>query len=128
MRCAYLDTSYLIAVLFEESGYEKLAEKLASFDRLISSNLLEAELISTFIREDFDLHELKKITNGISWVLPTRALSQEFEMLLPHNYLKGADLWHVACALHIKTRIEDLVFLTLDKKQQEMTRRVGFKE
>lgn len=128
MTCAYIDTSYLVAILFKEPGHEKLAKKLACFATLISSNLLEAEVIATFKRENFDPNEFKKIKGSISWVLPNRVLSDELQSLHSHGYLKGADLWHVACALYVKARIEDVTFLTLDKKQQIIAKKVGFKE
>ena len=46
MKLAYVDTSCLVAIAFDEPGAGEVARRLARFDRLLSSNLLEAELRS----------------------------------------------------------------------------------
>ena len=51
MTVAYVDTSVLTAIAFAEPGAESHAQALNEFDRLISSNLLEAELRAVFTRE-----------------------------------------------------------------------------
>ena len=44
MSAVYVDTSCLVAIAFEETGWNELAMKLLSYQNLVSSNLLEAEL------------------------------------------------------------------------------------
>ncbi len=44
MRFAYVDTSCLVAIAFDEPGADKVAARLRRFERLFASNLLEAEL------------------------------------------------------------------------------------
>ena len=44
MSIAYVDTSVLTAIAFDEPGAAALARQLDEFARLISSNMLEAEL------------------------------------------------------------------------------------
>ena len=44
MSVAYVDTSVLTAIAFDEPGAAALAGRLDEFTRLVSSNLLEAEL------------------------------------------------------------------------------------
>ena len=44
VRLAYIDTSTLVAILGSEAAAPEVRTRLGSFDRLISSNLLEAEL------------------------------------------------------------------------------------
>ena len=52
MRIAYVDTSVLTAIAFDEPGAVAHAQRLDEFPRLISSNLLEAELRAAFAREN----------------------------------------------------------------------------
>jgi hypothetical protein len=59
-------------------------------------------------------------------VYPNRPLSDEFERVMVEGYVKGADLWHLACALFLAPEPKDLAFVTLDKRQEEVARRLGF--
>lgn len=52
MSLAYVDTSCLVAVAFDEPGAQELALQLEGYDRLVASNLLEAELRSALTREN----------------------------------------------------------------------------
>jgi len=56
LNVAYVDTSVLVAVAFAEPGAKGLVGRLASFDRLLASNLLEAEFQSALDREGFSVH------------------------------------------------------------------------
>jgi len=47
--------------------------------------------------------------------------------VLRHGYVRGADLWHLACALYLKKRVKELLFLTLDQRQQEAAMKLGFR-
>lgn len=44
MKVAYVDSSVLVAIAFGEKGFARQVKRLQGFDRLVSSNLLEAEL------------------------------------------------------------------------------------
>jgi hypothetical protein len=46
--------------------------------------------------------------------------------VLEHGYLRGADLWHLACALFVVDEPDMLTFLTLDTRQQEVAAALGF--
>ena len=46
MKLAYVDTSCLVAIAFDEPGGRRLARGLERYDRLFASNLLEAEFLS----------------------------------------------------------------------------------
>lgn len=124
MRVAYVDTSCFVAVAFDEPGAARLAETLASFDELISSNLLEAELRAAFAREDVAFEE--DFLTGLSWMLPDRPLSAELARALGAGYLRGADLWHVAAALGLPDLPDQMWFLTLDQRQTEVAGSLGF--
>ena len=103
MSIAYVDTSVLTAIAFDEPGSAAHAQRLDEFARLISSNLLEAELRAAFARENLLFQE--SAIAGIEWILPDRALAPEFATVLETGYLRGADLWHVATALYVSPPI-----------------------
>ena len=63
---------------------------------------------------------------GIDWILPDRALSPELATALEAGYLRGADLWHVAHALYVTPRPENLSFATLDTRQGAVAEALGF--
>jgi predicted nucleic acid-binding protein len=125
MSVAYVDTSCLVAIAFDESGATKTAARLRSFDRLFSSNLLEAELRSALKRESVEEHPLH-LLSWLTWIHPNRSLTAEFERIMRLGYLKGADLWHVANALFVDPDAHDLTFLTLDRRQRDVAARLGF--
>ena len=127
MRLAYLDTSYLVAIAFEEPGALALAARMREFDRLFSSNLLEAEFRSTLLREGMDQGG-GSLLSWVTWVLPNRTLTAEFDRIAGQGYLKGADLWHLACALFLDPGARELTFLTLDKRQKEVAAKLGFSQ
>ena len=123
MSVAYVDSSALTAVVFDEPPASTLASRINGFDRLISSNLLEAELRATFVREKLDFEE--SIILGIDWILPDRTLAPEFKTVLRAGYLRGADLWHVATALYVSSGLPRLSFATLDVRQAVVADALG---
>ncbi len=125
MRLGYLDTSFLLALGFGEEGGAALARRLEHFDRFASSNLLEAELRAAFARERVAL--AGDLFDWMKWVFPERPLTPELERVFASGYLKGADAWHLACALYIAEEPGKLVFLTLDRRQRAVARRLGFR-
>ena len=124
-RVAYVDTSALVAIAFDEQGGAELAQRMAGFSRLVSSNLLEAELRAAFARENLAFPP--SILSSIEWILPDRVLTPEFSTALQGGYLRGADLWHVATALYISPDPGDLSFISLDVKQQAVVQALGFR-
>ena len=124
MKVAYVDTSCLVAIAFGEKGAAALARRLGGFDELVSSNLLEAELRASLVRENAPADV--EFLDWISWILPDRPLSQEITQVLAAGYLRGADLWHVACALYLIDTPRELPLITLDERQGGVARRLGF--
>ncbi|MQA89988.1 MAG: PIN domain-containing protein [Gemmatimonas sp.] len=124
LNAAYVDTSCLVAIAFGETGATALARRLQTFDLLLSANLLEAELLAAFAREGVPASA--EFVATITWVLPDRPLSREIEQVLRAGYLRGADLWHLACAIHVASKSRDLAFLTRDRRQAEVARQLGF--
>jgi uncharacterized protein with PIN domain len=51
LKLAYVNSSCLVAIVLGEIGSEGVAGHLAEIDRLISSNLLEAELKAVLARD-----------------------------------------------------------------------------
>src|SRR5437773_12354873 len=105
MKTAYVDTSYLVALTFGEPGSARLAKTLKTYDRLVASNLLEAELRSALRRERVAAGPTD-LLSAITWALPDRTLSSEMLTILEAGYVCGADLWHLAVALFIDPQRE----------------------
>lgn len=124
MTAAYVDTSCLVAIAFGERGGAAMARRLQGFDEIVSANLLEAELRATFARERVPL--ARDYLSGILYVLPDRALGSEIQQALAAGYLRGADLWHLACALYVTGDPGELTFLTLDERQRDVADTLGF--
>ena len=97
--------------------------RLESYGGLYSANLLEAELRAAFARERVAWQQ--DLVSAIGWVLPARRLTEEFAHVLDAGYLRGADLWHVSCALHLHNALGELDFLTLDATQMEVAAAAG---
>ena len=124
MSVAYVDSSALIAIAFAESRGGSSLANLLTFDRVIASNLLEAEVRSAFAREGLRF----QLSPGldIEWIFPDRPLTSEFARVLQAGYLRGADLWHVATALYVAVDLGEMFFVTLDGRQREVARTLGF--
>jgi len=122
---AYVDTSCLVAIAFDEASATRTKTRLQGFDRIFSSNLLEAELRSALAREGATSPQVHSLS-WLTWVYPDRPLTPEFERIVPLGYLRGADLWHVANALFLAPDARELTFLTLDGRQREVATRLGF--
>lgn len=122
MSIAYVDTSFLAAILLAEPGARAL--ELERFDSLWSSNLLEAELLSVVQREGLKA-ERQELFHHLRWILPDRALGPELRQVFAGGQLRGADAWHLACAL-LLSPAAGITFLSLDAKQREVAARLGF--
>jgi hypothetical protein len=112
-----------VALLFGEAGTRAVRGRLESCARLYSANQLEAELRAELVRERVAWQA--DLVAGIGWVLPARRLTDEIAHVLEAGYLRGADLWHVACALHLHRALGELEFLTLDSTQREVAAAAG---
>lgn len=126
MTIAHIDGSPVIGVLFDEKGHESLIESVLVLDRVFSPNLLEAEVRAVTVRESIVADHFSKVLARIDWVLPDGPLSGEIDRALSAGYLRGADLWHLTCALYLKGEHAGARFLSLDRKQLEVARLLGF--
>lgn len=125
MSVAYVDTSALVAIALGEHDGPPMERRLKSFSRLLASNLLEAELRAACSRERSTFSE--ELFANLKWVFPDRSLGIELETVLTAGYLRGADLWHVACALYVAPTPGDVWFVTLDERQRRVAAELGFR-
>jgi predicted nucleic acid-binding protein len=124
-RFAYVDTSILVAVCCREPVEAQTRRTIASFEGCFSSNLLEAELRAVGAREGIPAANVTTQIGIVNWVFPTRPLQPEIERVLAAGHLRGADLWHVACALYLGAARLPVTFFTLDQRQREAAAAVG---
>lgn len=122
---AYVDSSCLVAMVTGEPGFRELMVRLSRYEGLFSSNLLEAEVQSVLARKAIKGNP-GSLLSWFSWVQPSRRLTAEFRQVLDVTPLKGADLWHLACAVFLRSRVQGLAFITLDRIQAEAARELGF--
>jgi predicted nucleic acid-binding protein len=125
LKQAYVDTSWLVAIAFAEKGSEEAMKLLRSDLQVVSSNLLEAEVRSAFLRENVE-EDPGSILEGIAWILPDRSLAPELGRVFESGLLKGADAWHLACALYLDPGASALTFFSRDAAQRRVARALGF--
>ena len=125
MARAFVDTSCLVAIALGERGAPAVAARLKRFEELFATNLLEAELRAALIRERVALDP--DVLTWLDWIFPDRPLTQEISRVLAAGYLRGPDAWHVACALYMSEDPKEVSFLTLDRTQRAVARRLGFR-
>ena len=125
MSVAYVDSSAIVGIAFQDQGWAAVERRLAGFSDLRSSNLLEAEVRAAYGREgrEFDSRAL----SGIRWILPDRPLTLELRTAQEAGYLRGADLWHIATALYVAPWPGDISFVTLDDRQRTVASALGFR-
>ncbi len=126
MKYAYIDTSWLIRVNLEDPN-GKLRKKLATYDHLFSSELLVAELQSCAKRENLKPDVIAEQLALVTVLIPDRSIRPEIETVIRAGYVRGADLWHLACACYLAPKREDLRFLTADQRQQDVAKILGFR-
>ena len=128
MKLAFLDTSCLAAIALNERNAATMSRKLAAFDRLAASPLLEAELRAVLHREGHRAEaQVQPWLSPMLWVSPDRPLSAEIAMVFAAGYVRGADCWHLATALYFSPDAEDISFLTLDERQRNVAKTLGFR-
>ena len=127
MSAAYIDTSFLLAIIFGEPHATTLRRRLGRYEQRLAGDLLRAEALSAARREGLAFDALAPALAAISLVLPERSLEPEMREVLGYGYLRGADLWHLACALFLAGEDRsELVFLSCDTTQRRVARRLGF--
>ena len=124
MSRAYVDSSCIVAIAFREAGAERASLRIHGYAKIASSNLLEAEVRAAARREGRQLGP--SVTQNIQWINPQRPLHGELAPVFEIGYLRGADAWHVACALWLAADTPaELDFLTLDRRQADIAAALG---
>jgi hypothetical protein len=91
---------------------------------LLSSNLLEAEIRPALNPEGFGFHV--DYLADIDRVLPDRPLTPESKIVLAVGHHRRVGLWHLATALYLAQDPTQIVFITLDVRQQAIVESLGF--
>lgn len=137
----YIDTSFLLNIVYSEKGFEKNLEKLNKSNNLFSSILIEIEayrsLNYTFNRNKKyldntwyqDTHNfIEKLITNINLKNLDSEIKNEFKKHKNISELKSLDAIHLSTALYVRRLIsEDLVFCSLDEKLIEVALKNNFK-
>lgn len=128
MTTAFVDTSCFVALALRERASDAVRRRLARFDLLAASPLLEAELRAVDRREGLEVETpLTSWLGAVRWVVADRTLSQEIDTVLSAGCVRGADCWHLATALYLSPDQSEITFLTLDERQAEVAKALGFR-
>jgi predicted nucleic acid-binding protein len=128
LSAAYVDSSFLVAILFGEAGAATLRRIAGRFDPIVASDLLVAEVLAAAAREQVDPDPVAAALEDLDLVLPSRSLVPEMREILAVGRVRGADLWQLACALFVAGPArEDMAFLSRDAPQRRLARRLGFR-
>lgn len=126
MKAAYVDTSCLVAIALGEPGSARMVSRLKGYDVILASGLVEAELKAALVREGVSGGAADFLPR-LDWTYPDRPLGPEIDRVLAAGYVKGADAWHLACALFLSPDGADLHFVTLDARQRSVARSLGLR-
>ena len=121
---AYIDTSAILAIEFGEADAPYAKERIDHASTLIASNLMEAEVRSAMRRLGTGLDP--KLISTWTGSIQIDHSRPEFDVILRAGYLRGADLWHVAVALFASPDPSQISFITLDMRQRNVARDIGF--
>ena len=120
----FIDSSCFIALALNESGAARLRSRIARASARYASTLAEAELMAALTREGLPMGAAD--VPGVDWISPARRLTPELVRVMSGGYVRGADAWHLACALFLDPDANELVFLTLDRRQRDVAKSIGF--
>ena len=82
MSAAYVDTSFFLAIIFDDPQASALCRRLGRYDQRLAGDLLRAEALSAAKREGLSLDTLGPALAAISLVLPERSLEREMHDVL----------------------------------------------
>ena len=126
MNVIYCDSSAIVCLLLKEGTHTTYRQHLKKADEIISSNLIEAEILAVAAREKIDLSQAALFIEPITMITPDRSLALEYQQIFKIDYCRGADAYHLACALYLDPRGKDLLFLTADQRQKKIANKLGF--
>lgn len=123
----YIDSSVIVAIIFGEDSRKRCLSILNKAQDVISSALLEAEVLSAVKREGVGEETAKSLLKSISLFQPDSLLSAELDRVFSIGYCRGADAFHLAHALYLDPQTDELPFFTLDKQQEHVAKKLGFR-
>ncbi len=127
MDAIYVDSSVVVAFLLGDAGASVFKRVRAKQIPILSSTFLQAEVYSALRREKLAPALADSALSLLAWVLPDRALTGEIQAVLAAGWLRGADAWHLACALRVSPDPDELAFITLDRPQRAVASALGFR-
>jgi predicted nucleic acid-binding protein len=122
---SYVDSSVVVAILFGERAASRFQRHLARCDEIVSASLLEAEVLAAAKREDLSIAEAAAEIDTLSLITCERSLQPEYHRIFGLGYCRGTDALHLATALYLDPDAETLTFLTADKPQAQLARKLG---
>lgn len=127
MSTAYTDSSFFLSMILGQTDSSDLRVVFAGYDRVVSGDLIVAECLSLARREAMDVDAVLAALDSVSLVHPARSLATEIRQALDEAYLRGADVWHVACALFVAADTQsEIAFLSRDRSQRRVANHLGF--
>ncbi|TGN18851.1 PIN domain-containing protein [Leptospira idonii] len=136
----YIDSSFLLSIIYSENHFEKYLEIFNSQEKKFSSILLEIETMRSLNL----IYTLKKKELGKAWLNEAETLLNDFlsqinlknvdfdiqlEIKKHKNILelKSLDATHLATAIYIRKMIsDDLIICTLDDKFRSVSKKFEF--
>ena len=137
MNAGYVDTSFLLSIIFEDENYEQSVDCWNALDALFSSVLLEIEsrinlhkYVQAHRKESSWRQRKERQLQGLLENINRRAVDDEIvREIRNYDHLKGArslDGIHLATANILnKLMVEKLLLCTYDKRMIEIGRRIG---
>lgn len=127
MKRLYVDSSVAVCLLLSEPDATLYHRITAQSGELMSSSLLEAEVLAAATREKVPDDVAEKVLQPISIIVPKRSLKNECQIILEKGYCRGGDLFHLATLLYVDPTLMEIEILTADQQQKEVARKVGIK-
>jgi predicted nucleic acid-binding protein len=125
-KAYYIDASAIAGLLMGEPSAQALLAKVDANSLRYSSPLLEAEVLSVAKRENIGFESVAEFLDRIVYV-QTQSLRTQLEEVLEVGYLREADAYHLATAVFLDSKRDNLVFVSLDQNQKKLAGRMGFK-
>ena len=125
MSYLYVDTSILASILCQQRGYELFFDILSTARGVFSSNLIEAELFSVGRREKIIHEKTMVLLSSVEIYFPCDSFQRYYHQIFQDNHCSGADAYHIACALDLDAKKNELKFLTADKNQAFVAKKAG---
>ena len=123
----YIDSSVLVSMLLQEDQEKRFMTLFEASQGLYSSQLLEAEVYSVAAREDIPPDKASEFIELVSLIIPQRSLRSEFHKIFQAGYCRGPDAYHIAAALYLDPKKQNLTFVSADMTQNQLASKIGFR-